>query len=117
MNIEDLRNYCLAKKGVSESFPFGEDTLVFKVLDKVFLLTGMESPLSFNLKCEPDMAVELREKYPSVVPGYHMNKKHWNTILADGSVDDKELYSWVDHSYTIVTEGFTKKQKAALSEL
>jgi predicted DNA-binding protein (MmcQ/YjbR family) len=102
MDIETLRDYCIAKKGATESFPFGEDTLVFKVKDKIFALVGLDGDLSINLKCDPALALELREKYDSVTPGYHMNKKHWNTVLLDGSVPDKEVLSWIDHSFNLV---------------
>lgn len=81
MNIEQFRMYCIQKKGVTESFPFGGDTLVFKVMDKMFALTGIDNPdFSVNLKCSPDYAEELREQYTSIRPGYHMNKAHWNTV-------------------------------------
>lgn len=102
MNIEILREYCISKENVTESFPFGDDTLVFKTEGKIFALVNLEGELSLNLKCDPVLAVELRERYPSVNPGYHMNKKHWNTVLIDGSVPDKELFSWIDHSYDLV---------------
>lgn len=102
MNIEILRNYCISKKNVSESFPFGDDTLVFKVNGKIFVLANLDGDLSINLKCEPSLAVELRERYTSVIPGYHMNKKHWNTVLLDGSIPDKEVFTWIDHSYNQV---------------
>jgi predicted DNA-binding protein (MmcQ/YjbR family) len=102
MNIEILREYCIGKKGVTESFPFGDDTLVFKADGKIFALVNLNGDLSINLKCDPVLAIELRERYPSVTPGYHMNKKHWNTILLDGSVPDKELLSWIDHSYKLI---------------
>ena len=92
MNVETLREYCLSKPDAEESFPFGPDTLVFKVRDKVFLLTGLDSPdLRFNVKCDPDKAIEVREEFPCVLPGFHMNKKHWNTIVVDGSVSAKQL--------------------------
>ena len=105
MNIETLREYCLSKPGVEETLPFGPDTLVFKVNGKVFLLAGLdEDPLSFNVKCDPDKAVELREEYPCVLPGYHMNKKHWNTIVVDGSVSSKQLKEWIDLSYELVSQ-------------
>ena len=118
MNIEELRDYCLSKKGVEESFPFGPETLVFKVMDKSFLLTGLENdPLQFNVKCDPEKAIELRERYTSVQPGYHMNKKHWNTILADGAVTKKLLCGWIDDSYDLVVNGLTKKNKQKLSEI
>lgn len=115
MNIEDLRTYCLSKKGSSESFPFDNDTLVFKVLDKAFALCGITSdPLSINLKCDPEYAIELREKYPNVYPGYHMNKKHWNTIDLDGSVQDRTIRQWIDNSYNLVVNNLTSKQKKEL---
>jgi len=102
MNIESLREYCLSKNDVTESFPFGEETLVFKRSGKIFLLAGLDGDLSVNLKCDPDLALELRERYSSVVPGYHMNKRHWNTVFLDGSVPDSEVLKWIDHSYDIV---------------
>ena len=102
MNIENLRDYCISKKGASESFPFGDDTLVFKVNGKIFALVNLDGDLSINLKCDPALAIELRERYSSVTPGYHMNKKHWNTVIIDGSIPDKEIFSWIDHSYDLV---------------
>lgn len=103
MNLESLREYCLSKPGAEESFPFGPDTLVYKVNGKIFLLTGLdEEQLSFNVKYDPDKALELREEFSCVRPGYHMNKKHWNTILIDGSVSSKQLKEWIDHSYDLV---------------
>ena len=109
MNIESLREYCLSKPVVEETLPFGPDTLVFKVNDKIFLLTGLNSqPLQFNIKCDPDKAIELREEFSCVLPGWHMNKKHWNTIVVDGSVSSKQLKEWIDHSYELVSE---KKKK------
>ena len=102
MNIEILREYCISKKNTTESFPFGDDTLVFKTAGRIFSLVNLEGDLSINLKCDPAQAIELRERYSSVTPGYHMNKKHWNTIYIDGSVPDKEIFSWIDHSYDLV---------------
>jgi predicted DNA-binding protein (MmcQ/YjbR family) len=102
MNIEIIREYSILKKDVTESFPFGDNTLVFKVKGKIFALVNLDGDLSVNLKCDPSYALELREKYNSVSPGYHMNKKHWNTIMLDGSVPDKEIFSWIDHSYDLV---------------
>lgn len=102
MNIEILREYCISKRDVTESFPFGDDTLVFKIKGRIFALVNLEGDLSINLKCDPVLAIELRERYSSVIPGYHMNKKHWNTINIDGSVPDKEIFSWIDHSYNLV---------------
>jgi predicted DNA-binding protein (MmcQ/YjbR family) len=106
MNIEALRAYVLQKPGVTEGFPFGEDTLVFKVKEKIFLLTGLDSsPLQFNVKCDPDKAIELREEFPdSILPGYHMNKKHWNTVIIDGAVSQKLLKELIDHSYDLVSK-------------
>lgn len=115
MNIEELREYCLSKKGVEECFPFDEKTLVFKVMGKMFLLSGIESkPLEMNVKCDPAMAVSLREAYKCVQPGYHMNKKHWNTITCDGTVPEKLIRTWIDHSYNIVVDGLPQKLKKAL---
>lgn len=103
MNIESLREYCLSKSGVEETLPFGPDTLVYKVNGKIFLITGLDSdPLQFNVKCDPDKALELREEYSCVLPGYHMNKKHWNTIIVDGSVSSKQLKEWINWSYDLV---------------
>jgi len=103
MNIEELRNYCLQKPDAEETFPFGETTMVFKVQGKAFLLAGLDDDdLQFNVKCDPEHAIELREQFPCVQPGYHMNKKHWNTIVADGSVPDSMLQSWIDDSYNLV---------------
>jgi predicted DNA-binding protein (MmcQ/YjbR family) len=106
MDIEALRAYVLQKPGVTEGFPFGEDTLVFKIKEKIFLLTGLDSsPLQFNVKCDPDKAIELREEYPdSILPGYHMNKKHWNTVIVDGSVPSRLLKELIDHSYDLVNK-------------
>nr|MBD3622446.1 MmcQ/YjbR family DNA-binding protein [Sunxiuqinia sp.] len=117
MNIEELRTWCISKKGVSEDFPFDETTLVFKVMGKMFALTDLEGDLSINLKCDPEKAVELRELYPCVMPGYHMNKRHWNTILLDGSVPDQLIRQWIDHSYEMVVEKLTKKQRNELATL
>ena len=106
MDIEELRAYILQKPDVTEGFPFGEDTLVFKVKEKIFLLTGLDSsPLRFNVKCDPDRAIELREEFPdSILPGFHMNKKHWNTVVIDGSVSKKILKEMIDHSYDLVSK-------------
>ncbi|HNR43324.1 MAG TPA: MmcQ/YjbR family DNA-binding protein [Bacteroidales bacterium] len=104
MNIESLREYCISKKDVTESFPFGDDTLVFKTQGRIFALANLEGDLSVNLKCDPGLAIELRERYSSVMPGYHMNKKHWNTVRIDGSVPDREVFSWVDNSYDLVSK-------------
>jgi predicted DNA-binding protein (MmcQ/YjbR family) len=103
MDIEILREYCISKKGSTESFPFGDDTLVFKVKEKIFALLNLDGDLSINLKCDPALAIDLRERYSSVTAGYHMNKKHWNTVMLNGSVPEKEVFSWIDHSYDLIT--------------
>lgn len=109
MNIEEIRDYCLAKPGVTEGLPFGEDTLVFKVGEKLFLLTSISTGTQFNVKCDPERAIELRERYPEVRPGYHMNKKHWNTVHTDGSLTRKQLCEMIDHSYDLVLNSLPKK--------
>ena len=104
MNIETIRDYCLSLPGTEETLPFGPDTLVFKINGKAFLLMGLDAEdLRFNVKCDPELALELRERYPCVLPGYHMNKKHWNTIVVDGTVNFRQLKEWIDHSYQLVT--------------
>jgi len=114
MNIEDLREYCLKKKEVTESFPFDKTTLVFKVKNRMFALTDIENPLSINLKCDPEKAIELRERYPAVQPGYHMNKKLWNTVYVDGSIDEKWILKWIDDSYRLIVEKMSKKDQEGL---
>ncbi len=117
MHIEQLREYCLSKKGVEEDLPFGPETLVFKVVGKMFLLCGLdEAELKFSIKCAPDLAIQLREEFPCVQPGYHMNKIHWNTILVDGSVSDNQLKEWIDHSYEQVVARLPKIIKEALKK-
>lgn len=102
MDIESLREYCLLKPATTESFPFDENTLVFKVAGKMFLLTDLADAFSMNVKCDPEKAIGLREHYACVLPGYHMNKKYWNTVLIDGSVNDELLREWIDDSYHLV---------------
>jgi predicted DNA-binding protein (MmcQ/YjbR family) len=109
MNTEILREYCIAKDGATESFPFGEETLVFKVGGKIFALLDIESrPTTINLKCDPERAVLLREEFSVVKPGYHMNKKHWNTITVDTSIRSSDLQEWIDHSYDLVRKSLPK---------
>jgi len=109
MDIETLREYCISKPGAEETLPFGPDTLVYKVNGKIFLITSLdEEKLSFNVKCDPDLAIELREQYSCVQPGYHMNKKHWNTIIVDGTVSSKLLREWIDQSYRLVRKNVAK---------
>ncbi|MEP6613720.1 MAG: MmcQ/YjbR family DNA-binding protein [Mucilaginibacter sp.] len=115
MNLEELRDYCLQKPAVTEGLPFGEDTLVFKVVGKLFLLTSISQGTSFNVKCEPELAVELREKYTEVQPGYHMNKKMWNTVRLDGTLTKKQLHDMIDHSYNEVVKGLPKKAQEEIA--
>jgi predicted DNA-binding protein (MmcQ/YjbR family) len=114
MNIESFRNYCLSKPGVTESFPFGEETLVFKVEDKIFALTSIVIFDRVNLKCDPEKAIELRERYSEVTPGFHMNKKHWNTVRTDGGVPEPILREWIDDSYRLVVAGLSRSKQEAL---
>ncbi len=116
MNIESFRDYCLGKKGVVETFPFGENTLVFKVMNKMFALTDVDDFQSVNLKCDPEWAIELREKYAAIIPGYHMNKKHWNTVLIDGSLSDDFVQKMIDHSYKLVVSKLPLLLKGKLEE-
>lgn len=118
MNIEVISEYCRKKKGVTEDFPFDEDTLVIRVMNKIFLLASLEKvPLQINLKCDPELAVEYRERYNAVQPGYHMNKSHWNTVIIDGSVSKKELKEMTDHSYDQVVKRLKKADKEKLTKL
>jgi len=118
MNIEQLRDFCMSKKGVTEHFPFDEVTLVFKVMGKMFALVGLqrweEGETKVNLKCNPDWAQELRGEYEAINPGFHMNKKHWNTVSLHEDVSDSFAFELITHSYDMVVKGFTKKQKEAL---
>lgn len=105
MTIEDLRNFALSLDDVTESFPFGPDTLVFKTNNKVFLLTSLDTEtLQFNVKCDPEIAIELREQYTCVLPGYHMNKKHWNTIVVDGTLSRRQLEGFIRDSHLLVAK-------------
>ena len=118
MNIEEFRNYCLGKKAVTEELPFDETTLVYKVLGKMFALTDTEDEFKIALKCNPEKALALREQYPKTVfPGYYLNKKHWNTIVVDGSIPDSMLYSWIDDSYELVIKKLPKIKQAELKNL
>lgn len=118
MDIESFRNYCLEKKGVTEEFPFGEDPLVFKLMGKMFALTGLDKlPYRASLKCNPERAVELREEYEGVITGaYHMNKKHWNSIQPE-ALPHKLVIELIDHSYNLVKNKLTKAQRAELKML
>jgi predicted DNA-binding protein (MmcQ/YjbR family) len=112
MDLETLRNYCLALPAVTEELPFGPDTLVFKVCGRMFALTGLdEFVTSVNLKCDPEYAIELREQYNGVNPGWHMNKIHWNTVMCNDDVPQKLIFELIDHSYKLITSKLTKKEK------
>ncbi len=112
MNIETVREYCLSKLNVEETLPFGPDVIVFKVSGKMFLLLPLNTDLlQFNVKCDPDLAIELRERYDCVQPGYHMNKQHWNTVVVDGTVSSKILKEWIDDSYNLIVSSLPKKKK------
>jgi predicted DNA-binding protein (MmcQ/YjbR family) len=117
VNIEELREICISKAGVNEEFPFDNSALVFKVMGKMFALTNIDKYESVNLKCDPERAVELRETYSGIIPGWHMNKTHWNTVLVDGSVDDSLLVELVQHSYDLVVSKLTKRDRLVLEGL
>lgn len=120
MNVEEVREYCLSIKGADESFPFDDTTIVFKVMGKMFAYMGLEPQdggFRVNLKCDPDQAIELREKYESVIPGYHSNKKYWNTIYIDGDMSDDEIKVWINHSVDEVIKKLSKKAQAEYAEI
>ncbi len=121
MNIQQYFEFCLAKKGVTEHFPFDEDTLVFKLGGKIFALSSLsdweKGNPSVNLKCDPDKVDDLRAEFSDVLPGYHMNKKHWNTVKINGDVSDKKLCELINHSYDLVFKSLTKKLQIEISEL
>jgi predicted DNA-binding protein (MmcQ/YjbR family) len=115
MTLEELRHHCLSKPGAEETFPFDLETLVFKVGGKIFLLCSTErNPLAFNIKAKPEQALAMRESYPSVTPGYHMNKTHWNTVELDGSIADSILKSWIDNSYALIVSALPRKTRDVL---
>lgn len=121
MHIEQLRDFCIQKKGVTESFPFDASTLVFKVMDKMFALVSLtkweEGATNINLKCNPEWSEELRDEYESIQPGWHMNKKHWNTITLNADVSDDFAFQLITHSYELVVKGLPKKIKVALNTM
>ena len=119
MNIESLRLYCLSQKAATEDTPFGPDTLVFRVIGKIFALMGLDADeCSINLKCNPDFAIELREKHPDhIIPGYHMNKQHWNTVYTERGLDDKIIKELVDHSFNLIAQLLPKAQRQELEGL
>lgn len=110
MNIESLRDYCISKASVVETFPFGDDTLVFKVGGKIFLLCGLDKPDRFNVKCDPEWAILLREEFDEVQAGWHMNKKHWNTVFMNGRLTDKQIMEMIDHSYDLIVSKLPKNK-------
>lgn len=111
MNIEEFRNYCLSKEGVTESFPFGGDTLVFKVFNKMFALTGIDTFEYINLKQVPEISIELREKYEGIKEGFHMNKQHWNSVYLNIDVNDSFIYQLIDDSYQIILNSIPIKKR------
>jgi len=117
MNIEELREYCISKKGVTECFPFDEVTLVFKVMGKMFALTNLDGATTINLKCDPDRAIELREQYSDILPGYHMNKTHWNTVNVQGSLSNQMVTELIDNSYDLVVKSLTRKLREELQAM
>ena len=117
MNVEEFRAYCITKKGVTEGFPFDGSTLVFKVMGKMFALSDVDQFDFVNLKCDPEKAIALREEFQGVTPGYHMNKKHWNSVSVLGDISDKLIYEWVDDSYDLVVSSLTKKLQEELKKL
>lgn len=118
MDISQFLDYCNAKKGVEESFPFDEHTLVLKVMGKIFSITGLNSDeFKINLKCDPDRALELRERHHQIIPGYHMNKKHWNTVSCEDGLPNSLIKELIDHSYDLVVSGLKKSDRAILEKL
>ncbi len=118
MDLEKIKNYLSRQKGSTLEFPFGKEVMVFKVMNKMFaLLSWQENPLNLNLKCDPDEAIVLREVFEAVIPGYHQNKKHWNTIVLDGSIPEKQIFGMVDNSYELVVKGLKKADKEKLKNL
>ena len=115
MNVEQIREHCISKKEVTESFPFNEFVLVFKVAGKVFALIDLGEPDSINLKCDPEKAIELREQYDDILPGFHMNKKHWNTVMLNGLLNEKLILELINHSYEMVVKSMGKKAGKLLS--
>lgn len=112
MNVEELREYCLGKPGAAEAFPFGDQAMVFKVGGKIFLICDLGQNDRFNAKCEPEQAIELRERYGEIIPGWHMNKKHWNTVFM--TLPRKVLHEQIDHSYELVRDSLPKKVREGL---
>ena len=117
MDIEAIRAYCLSRKGTDEGFPFGDTTLVIKVGGKIFILINLDGDPSMNLKCDPDRAIDLREEHTAIIPGYHMNKKHWNTVVLDGSLPKKLILEMIDHSYELVIQSLPAKLRLEIEQI
>lgn len=117
MDIEAIRAYCLSKKGTDEGFPFDDTTLVIKVGGKIFILINLDNNPSMNLKCDPDQAIDLREANPAIIPGYHMNKKHWNTVVFDGSLSKSLIMEMIDHSYDLVFQSLPTKLRHEIEQI
>ncbi|MDD3876235.1 MAG: MmcQ/YjbR family DNA-binding protein [Bacteroidales bacterium] len=114
MIIEDIRVYCLSKQFTTEDMPFDDSTLVFRVYNKIFALLSLDGNMHLNLKCEPEKAIELREHYSCIIPGFHMNKKHWNTIILSGNIEKKSVFQLIDHSYDLVVRGLAAHQRKTI---
>jgi predicted DNA-binding protein (MmcQ/YjbR family) len=117
MNVEEFREYCLLKKGVTEGFPFDESTLVFKVMGKMFALTSLDTSFRFTVKADPEKGQKLRDTFSAIVPAWHMNKTHWIMVTVDKSMDDNLLKEIIDQSYDIVSASLTKKMKEELNSI
>ncbi len=117
MNIEEIREYCLSKPGVTEGFPFDDTTLVFKVMGKIFCIANLDGELGLSLKNSPEKVVEMRETFSSVLPGYHMSKTHWNLVMVDQSVTGYQLLTWINESYERVVDGLPRKLKDELQKI
>jgi len=118
MNLKSLQEILLKKKGTTEEIPFGPEVLVYKVMGKMFaLIAWEENPLRLNLKCDPDLALALRDKYPAIIPGYHMNKRHWNSIILDGSLPENEILAMIDDSYVLVVKKLKKTDREKLANM
>lgn len=117
MDLQEVIEYALSKKTVTESLPFDEDSPVYKVMGKIFMIASITPPYSINLKCDPEYAVELRDRFDAIQPGYHMNKNHWNTVMLDGTITSKLVKSLIDHSYEQVVSKLSKKEKEKLNAL
>jgi predicted DNA-binding protein (MmcQ/YjbR family) len=115
LNVEELRDYCLQKSGVTEGMPFGNDTLVFRVGNKIFLLMSLNTGNRFNVKCDPELAIELRDRHAEVIPGFHMNKTHWNSVYTDGNLTNKQLCEMIDHSYSLILKSLPKVLQAEIT--